>query len=89
MRQVLIDVSDPRSRFFDIMRRQTVPPDAMFARRMEALTLAVLGQLNATANWHRIAREWLFGGPPATELGEAEAAFFDPERRGGTLAGTA
>ena len=45
VRQVLIDVSDPRSRFFDIMRRQTVPPDAMFARRMEALTMAVLGQL--------------------------------------------
>jgi predicted unusual protein kinase regulating ubiquinone biosynthesis (AarF/ABC1/UbiB family) len=90
VRQVLIDVSDPRSRFFDIMRRQTMPPDAMFARRMEALTLAVLGQLNATANWHRIAREWLFGGPPATELGEAEAAFFaSDERWGGTLAGTA
>ena len=90
VRQVLIDVSDPRSRFFDIMRRQTMPPDAMFARRMEALTLAVLGQLNATANWHRIAREWLFGDPPATELGEAEAAFFaSDERWGGTLAGTA
>jgi predicted unusual protein kinase regulating ubiquinone biosynthesis (AarF/ABC1/UbiB family) len=76
VRQVFIDVSDPRSRFFEIMKRQTMPPDAMFARRMEALTLAVLGQLGATANWHRIAREWLLGDPPATPLGEAEAAFF-------------
>jgi predicted unusual protein kinase regulating ubiquinone biosynthesis (AarF/ABC1/UbiB family) len=76
VRQVFIDVSDPRSRFFEIMKRQTMPPDAMFARRMEALTLAVLGQLEATANWHRIAREWLYGDPPATPLGEAEAEFF-------------
>ncbi len=78
VRQVFIDVSDPRSRFFEIMKRQTMPPDAMFGRRMEALTLAVLGQLEATANWHRIAREWLFDGPPATPLGEAEAEFFRP-----------
>jgi hypothetical protein len=78
VRQVFIDVSDPRSRFFEIMKRQTMPPDAMFARRMETLTLAVLGQLEATANWHRIAREWLFGDPPATPLGEAEAKFFSP-----------
>jgi len=78
VRQVFIDVSDPRSRFFEIMKRQTMPPDAMFARRMETLTLAVLGQLEATANWHRIAREWLFGDPPATPLGEAEASFFRP-----------
>jgi predicted unusual protein kinase regulating ubiquinone biosynthesis (AarF/ABC1/UbiB family) len=78
VRQVFIDVSDPRSRFFEIMKRQTMPPDAMFARRMEALTLAVLGQLGATANWHRIAREWLYGEAPATPLGEAEAEFFRP-----------
>ena len=64
VRQVFITVSDPRSEFFEIMKRQTVPPEAMFARRMETLTLAVLGQLEATANWHRIAREWLFGDPP-------------------------
>nr|MBA3438129.1 hypothetical protein [Thermoleophilaceae bacterium] len=38
--------------------------------------LGVLGQLEATANWHRIACEWLFGDPPATPLGEQEAVFF-------------
>jgi predicted unusual protein kinase regulating ubiquinone biosynthesis (AarF/ABC1/UbiB family) len=78
VRQVFIDVSDPRSRFFEIMKRQTMPPDAMFARRMETLTLAVLGQLGATANWHRIAREWLYGDEPTTRLGMAEAEFFRP-----------
>ena len=52
----------------------------MLARRMEALTLGVLGQLGATANWHRIAREWLFGDPPSTELGELEEPL--PHARG-------
>jgi hypothetical protein len=42
---------------------------------MEALTLGVLGQLEATANWHRIAREWLFDEAPSTELGELERPF--------------
>ncbi len=76
VRRVMIDVGGPQSRFWDVMRRQTMPPETLFARRMEGLTLAVLGQLGATANWHRIAREWLFGDPPATPLGEAEADFF-------------
>ncbi len=73
--QVLIDFGDPRSRHWQLMRRETMPPQAMLARRMEALTLGVLGQLGATANWHRIAREWLFGDPPSTELGRLEEPF--------------
>ena len=40
----------------------------------------MLGQLGATANWHRIAREWLFGDPPSTPLGELEAAFHGTRR---------
>ena len=72
---VLIDFGDPRSRHWQLMRRETMPPQAMLARRMEALTLGVLGQLGATANWHRIAREWLFGDAPSTELGELEHPF--------------
>ena len=76
--QTLIDFGDPRSRHWQLMRRETMPPQAMLARRMEALTLGVLGQLGATANWHRIAREWLFGDPPSTELGELEEPFHTP-----------
>jgi predicted unusual protein kinase regulating ubiquinone biosynthesis (AarF/ABC1/UbiB family) len=78
--KVLIDFGDPRSAYWEQMKRQTMPPDAMLARRMEALTLGVLGQLEATANWHRIAREWLFGDPPSTPLGELEAQFFGRRR---------
>jgi predicted unusual protein kinase regulating ubiquinone biosynthesis (AarF/ABC1/UbiB family) len=73
--QVLIDFGDPRSRHWQLMRHETMPPQAMLARRMEALTLGVLGQLGATANWHRIAREWLFAEAPSTELGELEHPF--------------
>jgi predicted unusual protein kinase regulating ubiquinone biosynthesis (AarF/ABC1/UbiB family) len=75
VRQVMIDSGDPRSRHWALMRRGTLPARAMLARRMEALCLGVLGQLEARANWHRIAREWLYGDPPATPLGEEEAAF--------------
>ena len=80
---MLIDFGDPRSRHWQLMRRETMPPQAMLARRMEALTLGVLGQLGATANWHRIAREWLFGDPPSTALGRAEQPFHDA--RGGLM----
>jgi predicted unusual protein kinase regulating ubiquinone biosynthesis (AarF/ABC1/UbiB family) len=73
--RVMIDYGDPRSEHWELMKRETVAPQSMLARRMEALTLGVLGQLGATANWHRIAREWLFGDPPSTELGQLEESF--------------
>ncbi|MBN1528928.1 MAG: AarF/ABC1/UbiB kinase family protein [Thermoleophilaceae bacterium] len=72
---VLIDFGDPRSEHWGLMKRETMPPQAMLARRMEALTLGVLGQLGATANWHRIAREWLFDDAPSTPLGVEEQPF--------------
>jgi predicted unusual protein kinase regulating ubiquinone biosynthesis (AarF/ABC1/UbiB family) len=74
--QVLIDMSDPRSEYFGQLRHESAPPDHLFGRRMEVLTLAVLAQLRARGNFHRIAREWFYGDPPATELGEQEAGFF-------------
>jgi predicted unusual protein kinase regulating ubiquinone biosynthesis (AarF/ABC1/UbiB family) len=66
--QVLIDMSDPRSDYFGQMRHESAPPDHIFGRRMEVLTLAVLAQLHARGTFHRIAREWLYGDEPATEL---------------------
>ena len=72
---ILIQMSDPRSRHFATMRHETLPPDHLFGRRLEVLTLAVLSQLRANGNWHRIAREWTYGDEPVTELGRQEAAF--------------
>jgi predicted unusual protein kinase regulating ubiquinone biosynthesis (AarF/ABC1/UbiB family) len=75
--EVMIESSDPRSSHFREMRHQDMRPEHLFGRRMEMLTLAVLGQLRARANWHRIAREWMYDDPPATELGRQEAEFFE------------
>jgi predicted unusual protein kinase regulating ubiquinone biosynthesis (AarF/ABC1/UbiB family) len=74
--QVMIESADPRSSHFREMRHQTLLPEHLFGRRMEMLTLAALSQLRARANWHRIAREWMFGDPPVTELGRQEADFY-------------
>ncbi len=74
--QVLIDMSDPRSEYFGQLRHENAPPDHIFGRRMEVLTLAVIAQLHARGNFHRIAREWIYGDEPATELGRAEAEFY-------------
>jgi predicted unusual protein kinase regulating ubiquinone biosynthesis (AarF/ABC1/UbiB family) len=74
--QVLIDMSDPRSQYFGQLRHESAPPDHIFGRRMEVLTLAVLAQLHARGNFHRIAREWFYGDEPATELGREEAEFY-------------
>jgi predicted unusual protein kinase regulating ubiquinone biosynthesis (AarF/ABC1/UbiB family) len=74
--QVMIESSDPRSSYFREMRHQDMRPEHLFGRRMEMLTLAVLSQLRASANWHRIAREWMYGDEPVTELGRQEAEFY-------------
>ena len=74
--QVMIEMSDPRSSHFGQMRHETLPADHLFGRRVEMLTLAVLSQLRAHGNFHRIAREWIYDDAPVTELGRQEAAFY-------------
>jgi predicted unusual protein kinase regulating ubiquinone biosynthesis (AarF/ABC1/UbiB family) len=80
---VITAMTDPRSEFYDLMRRENVPANELMGRRMETGVLAVLGQLRATRNWMRIGREWWFADEPATELGRDEWAFFEAkgERR--------
>ncbi len=82
--EVLIESSDPRSSHFREMRHQTIQPEHLFGRRMEMLTLAVLSQLRARNNWHRIAREWMYGDAPVTELGRKEAEFYERTGVGAT-----
>src|ERR1700730_7579165 len=74
--KVLIDMSDPRSEYFGQMRHENAPPDHIFGRRMEVLVLAVIAQLGSRGDFHRIAREWLYGDDPVTELGRQEAEFY-------------
>jgi predicted unusual protein kinase regulating ubiquinone biosynthesis (AarF/ABC1/UbiB family) len=70
-------VTDPRSGFYDLWRRENIPANELMGRRMETGVLAVLGQLRATRNWYRIGREWWFADEPATELGREERAYFE------------
>jgi predicted unusual protein kinase regulating ubiquinone biosynthesis (AarF/ABC1/UbiB family) len=60
----------------DQMGQFTLPSETILIRRMHAIVAAVLGQLRAGADWGAIAAEYLYGEPPATALGEAEAAYF-------------
>jgi predicted unusual protein kinase regulating ubiquinone biosynthesis (AarF/ABC1/UbiB family) len=75
--EAIAAVSDPRSDFYRLMRRENVPANELMGRRMESGVLAVLGQLRATRNWCAIGREWWFGDAPATELGREELAYFE------------
>jgi predicted unusual protein kinase regulating ubiquinone biosynthesis (AarF/ABC1/UbiB family) len=74
--RVAIESADMRSSHFREMRHQGIRPEHLFGRRMEMLTLAVLGQLRASGNWHRVAREWMYGEPAVTELGRLEEEFY-------------
>jgi hypothetical protein len=75
--RAIASVSDPRSEFFDLMRRENLPANELMGRRMESGVLAVLGQLNATRDWNAIGREWWFADDPATELGREEWDYFE------------
>ncbi len=83
IRRVMVDLGDPRSEYWGIMRKSTIPAEALLAGRTETLTLGVLGHLEATANWHRIMLEYIADGPPSTPLGEQDAEFWSrrPARR--------
>ena len=72
--RVAIQGGDPRSTHFRTMRHQDFKAEHLLGRRLELLVLAVLGELKASNNWHRIAREWIYGDEPVTELGRQEAA---------------
>jgi predicted unusual protein kinase regulating ubiquinone biosynthesis (AarF/ABC1/UbiB family) len=76
----LMTAGAPGTPGWELTKRAKLPPDALFARRMEGLTLGVLGQLEATGNWHRIMSEWLYGGEPSSPLGEQESDFFGRRR---------
>jgi predicted unusual protein kinase regulating ubiquinone biosynthesis (AarF/ABC1/UbiB family) len=70
-------LSDPRSEHFELTRTASLPADELLGRRMETGVLAVLGKLNAGANWTRIVREWLFAEKSSTPLGKQEWDFFE------------
>ena len=53
-----------------------LPAEHFVMMRAVMLLIGLLGQLRATGTWLDVAREWLLGDEPATELGRIEAEFF-------------
>jgi predicted unusual protein kinase regulating ubiquinone biosynthesis (AarF/ABC1/UbiB family) len=86
------------TRFFDtsgpyapIMKAANLPPSFVIIQRINLGLMAILGDLRATANFRRIAEElwpWI-DGPPATELGKAEAAWLESRPDGAAGPNTA
>jgi len=68
--------SSPRSDFFEEMRRETIPPQALLIRRMEGLVFSTLGELRAGADWSALGSEYWSDVPPSTALGEQDARFW-------------
>jgi hypothetical protein len=69
---VMIAAVHPATEYGGAAREQRFPEEHLIARRVEFYTCAMLGQLRATANWHRIEAEWLTGADPDTELGQVD-----------------
>ncbi len=76
LRQSLPLVTNLGSEINYLLRHGRVPGTELWLRRLHYSLLLVLGQLGVTANWGRIAREWLLDDEPETPLGEAEQRFF-------------
>lgn len=76
----------PNSPHAPIAKAANLPPSFVIIQRINLGLMAILGELHATANFRRIAEElwpWI-DGPPATEMGKAEAAWMaeQAERHG-------
>ncbi|WP_433758634.1 ABC1 kinase family protein [Nocardia sp. CA-135398] len=71
---------DPRASEFAGMKQQNLPPEHLFSRRADFLTFGMLGQLECTANWHKIAREWLYDEAPVTDLGKAHREWLNERK---------
>ena len=75
-------VTGSMMRSYNSMRRLegfdalTLPAEHFVLMRAVMLLIGLLGQLRARGRWLDVAREWLFGDEPTSELGRAEAEFF-------------
>jgi predicted unusual protein kinase regulating ubiquinone biosynthesis (AarF/ABC1/UbiB family) len=64
------NIALPDSPYRDVQEKLQFPAMLAIWQRYTFGTAAVLGHLEAEANWHRITREFLFGDPPSTEIGK-------------------
>ncbi|HEX9824230.1 MAG TPA: AarF/UbiB family protein, partial [Actinomycetota bacterium] len=64
---------DPRHPWWHFVRRLNLPPWAVHVYRLEIGLFAVMAQLGARGNWHRVTMELCGERQPETDLGRAEA----------------
>jgi len=65
----MMDVKNP---WWAFLRLLNLPRWAILLFRLELGLFAVLAQLEAEGNWHRITMEFYGDYPPSTELGQLE-----------------
>ncbi len=63
---------DMRNPWWSFIRQLNLPRWAILLYRLELGLFAVLAQLEATGNWHRILMEFYGEGEPSTDLGREE-----------------
>lgn len=69
---------DGRTNFADVMAYAGMPPSMVVLQRINLGLLAILGRLEATANWRRVAFElWPDDAPPSTTLGREERTWWE------------
>jgi predicted unusual protein kinase regulating ubiquinone biosynthesis (AarF/ABC1/UbiB family) len=65
----------PEGRFAGLSKKLNMPSHFVFVNRIQWGVHSVLAHLGASANFHRIECEYLYGRPPSTELGRSEGSF--------------
>ncbi|CAN5675179.1 AarF/ABC1/UbiB kinase family protein [soil metagenome] len=68
---------DPSSDAFQTLRKVGVPGVMVTLNRMSFGVTSLLGRLEATANWQRIAREIWYGEESRTDLGKQEQRWLE------------
>jgi len=68
-------VFKPDGEFAGLQKKLNMPADFVFVNRIQWGVYSLLAILGASANWHKIHRELVFGDPPSTELGEIDADY--------------
>jgi predicted unusual protein kinase regulating ubiquinone biosynthesis (AarF/ABC1/UbiB family) len=74
-RRVIAASTAPDSPYRAALTKLSMPAEYLLLNRITFGVNSLLARLQPTANWHRIIAELSDGAPPATPLGEAEAAW--------------
>ena len=82
MRETLGRIFDIAGPHAEVIAKLNMPPSFVILDRVVWGVSAILGKLDVTGPWRAMLLEYRTDGPPATELGAAEAGAGGVERRG-------